>query len=81
MAIDLTTAQTHLDAWVAADLAVSKGQAYTIGNRSLTKADAATIREQIEWWQSKVNILTAQGAAGVNDYAYANPGVKLATFR
>ena len=30
----------HLQAWLAADLAVSKSQSYTIGNRVLTRANS-----------------------------------------
>ena len=47
-------AQQHLDAWLAADLAVASGQAYTIGNRSLTRADTDQIRQQIQYWQATV---------------------------
>ena len=31
LAQQLVQAQAHLDAWLAADLAVAQGQAYTIG--------------------------------------------------
>ncbi len=54
-------AQAHLDEWLAADLAVSKGQAYTIGGRSLSRADAATIRENIEFWDRQVKRLSRGG--------------------
>ena len=48
--MDSATAQAHLDQWLAADLAVAGGQSYTIGNRSLTRADADTIRTQIQFY-------------------------------
>jgi hypothetical protein len=64
MPLDLATAQAHLDAWLAADLAVSKGQSYAIGTRSLTRANAAEIRTQIEYWKAHVNALTPGGRAG-----------------
>ncbi|MDP2688981.1 MAG: DUF6148 family protein [Deltaproteobacteria bacterium] len=59
--ITLTQAQAHLDEWLAADLAVSKGQAYSIGGRSLSRADAATIRENIEFWDRQVKRLSRGG--------------------
>ena len=61
--IDLATAQTHLQAWLEADLAVSKRQSYSINGRSLTAADAGEIRERIEYWQSHVNRLSASRGA------------------
>lgn len=69
MAIDLATAQAHLDAWVAADLALAGGaQSYTIstpeGSRTLTRVDASTINQQISIWQARVNRLTTTAAGG-----------------
>jgi hypothetical protein len=61
MPLTLTDAQAHLDAWLAADLAVSKGQSYSIGSRALTRANAAEIRTNIDYWQAKVDALTAGG--------------------
>lgn len=78
--MDVSTAQTHLDAWLAADLAVSKGQSYSIGNRSLNKADAEHIRNQIDYWTRVVNTLTAQAAADSDSFAANNPGVARASF-
>jgi hypothetical protein len=76
--VDAATAQTHLDAWLAADSAVSLGQTYTIstenGSRSLSRVDSAEIRNQITFWSRQVQQATAQ-AAGVR-----NPGVSTASF-
>ncbi len=55
MALTLTQAQTSLDAWIAADLAVAKGQSYTMNGRSLTLANAKEIREQIQYWERRVS--------------------------
>lgn len=74
MTMTVTIAQTHLDAWLAADLAVSQGQAYTIENRSLTRADAKMILDRISYWQNVVNALTAQNAGG------KSPGIRVATW-
>jgi hypothetical protein len=50
----LAVARKHLDAWLAAELEVTTHQSYTIGSRSLTKANLAEIREQITFWQNEV---------------------------
>lgn len=55
MAMSQATANTHLDAWIAADLATSKGQSYSIAGRSLSRANADEIREQITYWQNIVS--------------------------
>lgn len=54
MALTLTQAQTALDAWIAADLAVAKGQSYSMNGRSLTLANSKEIREQIQYWERRV---------------------------
>jgi hypothetical protein len=51
---DLLTAKQHLQAWLAAEIAVTAAQSYTIGTRSLSKANLAEIREQIKFWQNAV---------------------------
>lgn len=40
--------QTRLTAYYAAEIAVLKGQSYSIGNRSLTRADLAAIQTTIK---------------------------------
>ncbi len=55
MALTLSQAQTALDAWIAADLAVAKGQSYTMNGRSLTMANVKEIREQILYWERRVS--------------------------
>lgn len=54
-------AQTKLDEWLAADTAVAKGQSISVSGRSLTKADAGTIRANIDYWDKKVRGLTRGG--------------------
>lgn len=72
--MDLATAQTHLAAWEAADLAVASGQEYTIGTangqRSLTRVDAKDIADRITYWQRTVNQLQ-QAASGFNNNGHA----------
>ena len=47
-----------LDAWIAADLAVAKGQSYSMNGRSLTLANTREIREQIQYWERRVSAFT-----------------------
>ncbi len=56
--ITLEIASKHLDAWLDAELEVTTHQSYSIGSRTLTKADLGEIREQIEYWQRWVTRLS-----------------------
>ncbi len=47
-------AKQHLEAWLDAELAVSTGQSYSIGTRSLTRANLSEIRKQINFWRNEV---------------------------
>ena len=51
--ITLAQAEAQLTSWMAASTAVAGGQAYTIGGRSLTRADARSIQQQIDFWDKK----------------------------
>lgn len=59
--ITLEQAQQQLDAFLAASIAVSKGQEYAIGDRSLKRADLTEINAAIAMWQSQVERLSAGG--------------------
>lgn len=59
--ITLSQAETQLAAWLAADTAVASGQAYSIAGRSLTRANAKEIRENITFWDAKVQNLSRGG--------------------
>ena len=48
----LEEARESLKRWLDADAAVATGQEYTIGERSLTRADAATIAQRIKFWKN-----------------------------
>jgi hypothetical protein len=61
--ITLAQAEAQLAAWIDASTAVATGQSYTIGGRSLTRANAAEIRESISFWDEKVQSLTRGGRA------------------
>lgn len=56
-AITLDTAKRHLDAWLDAELAVTQAQSYTIGSRTLTKANLTEIRNSIKYWSEQVEKL------------------------
>jgi Family of unknown function (DUF6148) len=63
--ITLAQAEAQLTTWLAASTAVSQGQAYTIGSRSLSRANAREIREQIEFWDAWVKRLADGGTGGI----------------
>jgi hypothetical protein len=56
--INLETAQTHLNAWLEAELAVSTGQEYRIGSRTLRRANLDDIQKQINYWRRVISDLT-----------------------
>ena len=47
-------AQKHLDIWLEAEAQIATGQSYQIGIRMLTRADLASVRKQIDYWNNKV---------------------------
>ena len=57
--ITLEIAQKHLNAWLEAELACTTNQSYTIGSRTLTRADLAEIRNTIKYWAGIVTKLEA----------------------
>ena len=59
MSINLNTAKEALKAWVVADLAVARGQSYSMNGRSLTLANVREIREQIHYWERRVAALSS----------------------
>ena len=66
MALTSTQALTALDAWIAADLAVAKGQSYSMNGRSLTLANAKEIREQIQYWERRVAAFATSSTGGAS---------------
>jgi hypothetical protein len=59
--LTLAQAEQHLNEWLTADSAVAKGQAYSLGGRTFTRADAREIRENIRYWQQMVKQLASGG--------------------
>lgn len=60
--ITLAQAQAQLDAYLAAETAVLSGQSYTIGGRSLTRADLKAIQSGITLWNQRVQELSARSS-------------------
>lgn len=52
--ITLERARQHLLAWLEAELAITTSQSYTIGSRSLTRANLDEVRKQVAFWENKV---------------------------
>ena len=59
--ITLSQAESQLSSWLAADSAVANGQSYSIAGRSVTRADASEIRENIQFWDRQVKRLSRGG--------------------
>ena len=52
--ITVKEAQKHLKIWLKAEMEIATSQSYTIGTRTLTRANLKEVRDQIKFWQSKV---------------------------
>ena len=60
--MDEETIRKHRDAWLEAEYAVAvAGQSYTIGSRTLTRANLSEIRKAIDYWQGKLNRVESGG--------------------
>lgn len=55
-------AQAQLDAWEAASLALASSQSYSIGGRTLTRADGQEIRAQLGYWRRAVMSFQAKSS-------------------
>jgi hypothetical protein len=60
--ITLAQAEAQLAAYLAAETAVLAGQSYTIGGRSLTRADLEAIQAGITLWNNRCLTLGASAA-------------------
>lgn len=57
--LTLDQAEVKLNEWMAADTALQNGQTVKYGERFLTRADAAEVRNNIDYWQRKCQVLSA----------------------
>ena len=62
--ISLATAQTQLDAYLAAETAILSGQEYTIGIRRMKRADLEAVQAGIDLWNQRVQDLSARQRRG-----------------
>lgn len=62
--ISLATAQTQLDAYLAAETAILNGQEYTIGTRRMKLADLEVVQAGITLWNRRVQELSARQSRG-----------------
>ena len=60
----LDDAKTMLQAWLEAEMRVTKGQSYRIGSKELTRADLSLVAERIDFWRREVARLE-QGRKGL----------------
>ncbi len=71
--ITLAQAQTQLDAYLAAEIAVLSGQSYEIAGRRLNRANLAEIQQGIKTWNERVQSLDAS-TSGRGRTIVARPG-------
>ena len=57
--ITLDAAKENLQIWLEAQKAVSTGQSYKIGTRSLTRASLKEINDMIKYWLNVIDQLEA----------------------
>ena len=68
--ITLAQAEAQLASYLAAETAVLAGQSYSIGGRSLTKANLQFIQQGIEIWNKRVQSLSRSGKIRVRSGIY-----------
>lgn len=65
MALSLDEAQQLRDAYKAAQLAIASGKSYTIGTRTLTRADEAYISRKFAEYDQLVDSLSSGRGGGI----------------
>ncbi|HFD14686.1 MAG TPA: primosomal replication protein PriB/PriC domain protein [Rhodospirillales bacterium] len=60
----MPTAQEMLDAYIAAEQAVLKGQSYTLGDRRVTLADLQWIQQGRAHWERRVEAEARKASQG-----------------
>ena len=62
------------DAWLEAEKKVTSGQSYSIGDRSLTRANLTEIRNSINYWEKRIRkIKRSKKGKGSARITYAIP--------
>ena len=63
--ITLEQAQAQLEMWLDAEAAIATSQSYSIGDRTLTRADLSSIESAITRWDRRVKQLSrSSGGVG-----------------
>jgi len=63
--ITLEQAQAQLEMWLEAEAAIATSQSYSIGDRTLTRADLSSIESAITRWDRRVKQLSrSSGGVG-----------------
>lgn len=60
--ITLAQAEAKLQLWLEAEDRIASGQSYTIGDRTLERADLDAVRKSITFWDGQVKALSGSGA-------------------
>lgn len=60
----LSEARDMLRLWMDAYKACASSQSYTIGSRSLSRANLSEIKDQIEYWRNEIAALEAGTGGG-----------------
>lgn len=60
--ITLAQAEAKLALWLEAEDRIASGQSYTIGERTLQRADLDAVRKSITFWDGQVKALSNSGA-------------------
>jgi len=67
--ITLAQAQAKLDEYLAAETAILSGQRYTIGGRSLDRAQIQFVQQGIEIWDARVKKLSVNSSGGIKVFS------------
>ncbi len=75
--MDLATAQSYLDTWLAAQTGLASNASYTLSfpngtTRTVQRSDEQTVRNQITYWHRVVNSISESNAGNV-ERQYSTP--------
>ena len=67
--ITLAQAETKLSEYLAAETAVLAGQSWSMGGKSMTKANLQFIQQGIEIWNARVKKLASNPSGGIRIFS------------
>lgn len=68
--ITLEIAQDHLEQWLEAELEITTHQSYQMDKKTLTMADLSAVRQEIQYWEDKVQECIAKQQTGGRNRLY-----------